>query len=60
MAMLACSRAVVATTDADTELGRAMAQEANCNLVVPPENPQVMAKALQCLAFDATLRTRLC
>lgn len=57
--MMASGRAVLATALPQTELGQVVAETAACGLVVPPENAQAMALALQTLAADAALRTRL-
>lgn len=54
--MLASGRAVVATAHADTELGRVVL---GCGLVVQPGNPLAFADAINTLAQDAALRTRL-
>ena len=57
--MLASGRAVLATAHAETELGRVVAQEAACGLVVPPENASAMAEALRTLAADPARRLEL-
>ncbi len=54
--MLASGRPVVATANVGTELA-SVVQE--CGLVVPPEQPDVMADAIFRLAIDADLRCRL-
>jgi colanic acid biosynthesis glycosyl transferase WcaI len=54
--MLASGRAVVATAHTDTELGHVVL---GCGLVVQPGNPLAFADAINMLAQDATLRTRL-
>lgn len=57
--MLASGRAVLATALPETELGRVVAQEAACGVVVPPEDPQAMAEALRALAQDPVRRNAL-
>ncbi|MGM9424847.1 glycosyltransferase WbuB [Hydrogenophaga sp. MI9] len=57
--MLASGRAVLATALPEMELGRVVAVEAACGLIVPPEDPAAMAAALQKLAQDPALRERL-
>lgn len=57
--MMASGRAVLATATADTELGRVVAQEAQCGLIVQPENAQAMVEAIQQLAQDSELRQQL-
>ncbi|HAX22546.1 MAG TPA: colanic acid biosynthesis glycosyltransferase WcaI [Hydrogenophaga sp.] len=57
--MLASGRAVLATANPETELGRVVMQDAACGLVVPPENPAAMAEALRALAADPARRAEL-
>lgn len=57
--MLASGRAVLATAHPDTELGRVVAREAECGVVVPPEDAAAMARALRELASDPERRARL-
>ena len=57
--MLASGRAVLATAKPETELGRVVAQDAACGLVVPPENAAAMAEALRALAADPARRAEL-
>lgn len=57
--MLASGRAVLATANLETELGRVVAQDAACGLVVPPENAAAMAEALRALAADPARRAEL-
>ncbi|PKO76156.1 MAG: colanic acid biosynthesis glycosyltransferase WcaI [Betaproteobacteria bacterium HGW-Betaproteobacteria-15] len=57
--MLASGRAVVATAMPETELGRVVAQDAACGMVVPPENAAAMAEALRALAADPARRAEL-
>lgn len=57
--MLASGRAVVATARPETELGRVVAQDAACGLIVPPEDAPALASAIRTLAGDPGLRTRL-
>lgn len=54
--ILASGRPVVATADPDTGLAR---EVAGCGLVVPPEQPEALARALERLLDDAPLRDRL-
>jgi colanic acid biosynthesis glycosyl transferase WcaI len=54
--MLASSRPVVATANAETELANVVS---GCGLVVPPEQPQAFADAINTLAQDAMMRIRL-
>ncbi|KAA8732056.1 WcaI family glycosyltransferase [Acinetobacter qingfengensis] len=56
--MLASGRAVIATADLDTELGRVVAHDAECGLIVQPENAQAMADAVLTLANNAGLRQK--
>lgn len=57
--MLASGRAVLATARPETELGRVVAQEAACGLIVPPEDAAALAAALQRLAQEPALRERM-
>lgn len=57
--MLASGRAVLATALPATELGRVVAQDAACGLVVPPEDPVALAEALRTLADNAARRSVL-
>jgi colanic acid biosynthesis glycosyl transferase WcaI len=57
--MLASGRPVLATAHAETELGRVVAHDAVCGLVVPPEDPAGMANALRSLAADPARRAEL-
>lgn len=57
--MMASGRPVVATAQAQTELGRVVAQDAACGLVTTPEDAAAMADAIRTLAGDAGLRARL-
>lgn len=54
--MLASARPVVATAHAGTDLATVVE---TCGLVVPPENPEAMAQAIQFLAADSALRESL-
>ncbi|MEJ2801440.1 glycosyltransferase WbuB [Comamonadaceae bacterium PP-2] len=54
--MLASGRAVVVTSKVDTELGDVILNHAKCGLVVPPENYMAMAKALERLVENSSLR----
>lgn len=54
--MLASGRPVVATAHANTELANVVL---GCGLVVQPGQPQAFADAINTLAQDAALRTRL-
>ena len=57
--MLASGRPVLATAHAGTELERVVARDADCGLVVPPEDPAAMAQALRALAADPARRAEL-
>jgi len=57
--MLASGRAVLATANLETELGRVVEHDAACGLVVPPENAAAMAEALRALAADPARRAEL-
>lgn len=57
--MMASGRAVVATAAPDTELGHVVAQEAQCGLIVQPENAQAVVDAILKLTNDAKLREKL-
>lgn len=57
--MMASGRTVLATAMPETELGRVVAQDASCGLVVPPEDPVAMAEALRALAADPARRAEL-
>lgn len=57
--MLASGRPVLATAYAGTELERVVARDADCGLVVPPEDPTAMAQALRALAADPARRAEL-
>jgi colanic acid biosynthesis glycosyl transferase WcaI len=54
--MLASARPVVATAHAGTDLATVVE---TCGLVVPPENPEAMAQAINTLANDQTRRETL-
>ncbi len=54
--MLASARPVVATAQTGTELATVVQ---TCGLVVPPEDPAAIAKAVQTLAVDPAVRQRL-
>lgn len=54
--MLASARPVVATAHTGTDLATVVE---TCGLVVPPENPEAMAQAINTLANDSTLRETL-
>jgi len=54
--MLASARPVVATAHMGTELADVVT---SCGIVVPPEDPQAMAKAISTLAQDPAMRERL-
>ncbi|MFC4275077.1 glycosyltransferase WbuB [Achromobacter aloeverae] len=54
--MLASGRPVICGAAPGTELAKVVA---GCGLVVPPENPRAMARALLTLSRDADLRRRL-
>jgi colanic acid biosynthesis glycosyl transferase WcaI len=56
--MLASGKSVVATATADTELGFVITEEANCGLIVTPENANEMANAIICLALDTEARAK--
>lgn len=57
--MMASGRAVVATATPDTELGRVVAQETQCGLIVQPENAQAVVDAVLKLTNDEKLREKL-
>ena len=57
--MMASGRAVLATAHPDTELGRVVAQDASCGVIVPPEDAKAMADALRALAADPARRAEL-
>lgn len=57
--MMASGRSVLATALPDTDLGRAVTQDAACGVIVPPEDPAAMAQALRDLAADSTRRAEL-
>ena len=57
--MLASGRPVLATANAGTELGRVVARDAACGLVVPPEDAVAMAQALRALVADPARRTEM-
>lgn len=54
--MLASARPVVATAHAGTDLATVVE---TCGLVVPPENPEAMAQAINTLVNNPTLRENL-
>ncbi|MFW1754211.1 glycosyltransferase WbuB [Acinetobacter wanghuae] len=54
--MLASGKSVIATADAETELGYVITQGAQCGLIVEPENGQTFAQAILELSYDAELR----
>ncbi|WP_180123815.1 glycosyltransferase WbuB [Acinetobacter sp. YH12097] len=54
--MLASGKSVIATADAETELGHVITQGAKCGLIVEPENGQVFAQAILELSYDAERR----
>ena len=54
--MLASGKSVIATADAETELGYVITQGAQCGLIVEPENEQAFAQAILELSYDAELR----
>lgn len=54
--MLASGRPVVTTAHEGTELADVVS---NCGIVVPPEQPQAFADAIDMLAQDAALRAKL-
>jgi colanic acid biosynthesis glycosyl transferase WcaI len=54
--MLASARPVVATAHVGTDLATVVE---TCGLVVPPENPEAMAQAINTLVNDPTLRENL-
>lgn len=57
--MLASGRPVLATANAGTELERVVTHEADCGLVVLPEDPAAMTQALRALAADPAMRAEL-
>ena len=57
--MLASGRPVLATAHPDTELGRVVANDAACGIVVPPEDPNAMTQTLQYLASSPERRMEL-
>ncbi|WP_284308686.1 glycosyltransferase WbuB [Hydrogenophaga electricum] len=57
--MLASGRPVLATAHPQTELGRVVAHDAECGVVVPPEDPAAMADALRQLVADPARRAAL-
>ncbi len=54
--MMASGRAVVATALQETELGRVVLVDAQCGLIVQPENASLMADAIITLSGDSSLR----
>jgi colanic acid biosynthesis glycosyl transferase WcaI len=54
--MLSSGRAVIATADANTEVGMVVAQ---CGMTVPPEEPQALASAIVTLATQPAVRADL-
>ena len=50
--MLASGKSVIATATADTELGRVIQHDAQCGLIVEPENANQLAEAIVQLAQD--------
>ena len=54
--MFASGRSVITTTRPETQLGQTVEGR---GLVVPPEDPQALAQAIEQLAADPELRTRL-
>lgn len=54
--MLASGKSVIATATAETELGHVITQDAQCGLIVEPENGQVFAQAILELSYDAERR----
>lgn len=54
--MMASGRAVVATALQETELGRVVLVDAQCGLIVQPENANLMADAIITLSGDSSLR----
>lgn len=57
--MLASGKCVVATALPETELGRVVAKDAACGLVVPPENAETMAAAIRELSQDKARRATM-
>jgi colanic acid biosynthesis glycosyl transferase WcaI len=57
--MMASGRAVLATAHPDTELGRVVARDAACGVIVPPEDAAAMADALRALAESPAHRAEL-
>lgn len=57
--MLASGRPVLATAHPQTELGHVVAHDAECGVVVPPEDPAAMADALRQLVADPARRAAL-
>ena len=54
--MLASGKSVIATAEAETELGYVITQGAQCGLIVEPENGQALAEAIVQLSQDADSR----
>lgn len=50
--MLASGKCVIATATKDTELGSVITKDANCGLIVEPENGQALAEAIIQLSKD--------
>lgn len=54
--MLASGKSVIATADTDTELGHIITQDAQCGVIVEPENAHAFAQAIIQLSRDADSR----
>jgi len=57
-AIMASARPVLASVPDDSEIAR-LVKEANCGILVPPENPHSLAKAIQSLKKQPELLKRL-
>lgn len=57
--MMASGRAVVATATMNTELGRVVAVDAECGVIVEPENSIQMVEGILKLALNDELRNKL-
>lgn len=56
--MLASGKSVIATAEAETELGYVITQGAQCGLIVEPENGQAFAQAIIQLSLDDDSRKK--
>lgn len=57
--MLASGKSVIATAEADTELGYVITHDAQCGLIVEPENAQSFANAILELSINSEQRRQL-